>query len=355
MSQGNVYIMLNPSTHGYLKIGYTTRASEERARELSNNTGVVGKFVVAYDVHVANARALEGVVHKKLDRYRIDQNKEFFEVSLKKAIKTLEDSIAELDAQLPIQWNELSLLSKPDEWWAQLGIFWQQTLRKHLPLNFAPTQADLIEAVHQVIDYSQDEHLRGKIAKLIVSKNYQTTIAEWFGRLGASAQHELKSYTNYTPSSTDYATIAQLTTLDCWQNPRINDLHPARELVALTSLNCNNAQVQNLLPLAQLAQLQTLVLNFSEVSQLDALKKLKQLKHLSLNYCPIKTLTPLKSLQNLETLELMHTEVKSLKPLEKLPRLQLVKCAHTQISAADAQAFEQAKPGCKVVVGGGLF
>ncbi len=40
MIVGHIYILMNPTMPGYLKIGMTTRSPEERARELSNSTGV---------------------------------------------------------------------------------------------------------------------------------------------------------------------------------------------------------------------------------------------------------------------------------------------------------------------------
>src|SRR3954466_7359261 len=46
---GFVYILINPSLPGLVKIGKTTRSSESRAMELSAPTGLPTPFIVAFD------------------------------------------------------------------------------------------------------------------------------------------------------------------------------------------------------------------------------------------------------------------------------------------------------------------
>jgi hypothetical protein len=91
MAVGYVYILLNPSMPGYLKIGKTDRTSEERAAELSAVTGIPTKFHVAFDVLVSDCDAVEQSMHKRFARQRASENREFFCLSLKEAIAALSD------------------------------------------------------------------------------------------------------------------------------------------------------------------------------------------------------------------------------------------------------------------------
>ena len=58
---GIIYFMRNPyHAQGLVKVGLTTRVSEERTRELSAATGVPSEFEVMYEEHVADAALADG-------------------------------------------------------------------------------------------------------------------------------------------------------------------------------------------------------------------------------------------------------------------------------------------------------
>ena len=86
-----VYIMSNPSSPGYYKIGYTKKNPEERAKQISNATGVIVPMVVEWAFHCYNGFALEQEVHNKLDNYRVSNQREFFQISLDEARQTVEE------------------------------------------------------------------------------------------------------------------------------------------------------------------------------------------------------------------------------------------------------------------------
>ena len=46
--QGYVYILINPSLKGLLKVGQTKKDPEERAKEISQGTGVPTPYIVAF-------------------------------------------------------------------------------------------------------------------------------------------------------------------------------------------------------------------------------------------------------------------------------------------------------------------
>lgn len=87
-----VYVLSNPTVPGMLKIGYTKNLPEERARQISNATGVVLPYKVEWAFHCYNGEQLEGEVHKYLESYRVNNHREFFQIPLdeaKKAVETL--------------------------------------------------------------------------------------------------------------------------------------------------------------------------------------------------------------------------------------------------------------------------
>ena len=77
-----VYVLSNPAQPGILKIGYTSNTPEERARQLSNATGVALPYVVEYAYSCWNGLELEKDIHERLNEYRLSKQLEFFQVDL---------------------------------------------------------------------------------------------------------------------------------------------------------------------------------------------------------------------------------------------------------------------------------
>ena len=84
-----IYILINPSLSGLLKIGRTNRSPEQRAIELSNGTNMPTPFVVAYEEEVPNSHTAEKLVHEELTQqgFRVSDSREFFSIPLKTAIQ----------------------------------------------------------------------------------------------------------------------------------------------------------------------------------------------------------------------------------------------------------------------------
>lgn len=92
MQRGYIYILINPSLQkNMLKIGKTTRTPEDRVKELSASSGVATPFYIAYELEVENCDEVERMIHQNLDKYRYMQNREFFQLSLKKAITMISE------------------------------------------------------------------------------------------------------------------------------------------------------------------------------------------------------------------------------------------------------------------------
>lgn len=91
MSQGFVYILLNPSFHDQVKIGRTTDATENRALHLSRTSGLPTPFIVIYDEIVSDSEIVEHRLHQRFAGYRVSPNREFFRIPVKEAVKALRE------------------------------------------------------------------------------------------------------------------------------------------------------------------------------------------------------------------------------------------------------------------------
>lgn len=89
--EGNswVYVLTNPTMPGLCKIGYTKKPPEERVKEVSRGTGVPMPFEVAWKFKCFDGDILEREVHKYLDGYRENADREFFRIPLEEAKQTI--------------------------------------------------------------------------------------------------------------------------------------------------------------------------------------------------------------------------------------------------------------------------
>jgi hypothetical protein len=88
MNPGYVYILINSSMPGLIKIGRTFRDSRERARELYT-TGVPSPFQIAFEAYSIESENLEKMMHEKLLDFKVSNGREFFRYPLDKAIALL--------------------------------------------------------------------------------------------------------------------------------------------------------------------------------------------------------------------------------------------------------------------------
>ena len=76
---GYIYIIQNDSQgNDIFKIGKTSRTVDERINELNKDTSLIGKFNIISVFYVNDIDDAESDCHKKLDAYRIQNNREFF-------------------------------------------------------------------------------------------------------------------------------------------------------------------------------------------------------------------------------------------------------------------------------------
>ena len=87
-----VYVLTNPTMPGLSKIGFTKNKPSERVKQINSGTGVAMDFVVEWAFPCFNAHDVEKQVHKYLEDsgFRVNKNKEFFNVSVNEAKAVVE-------------------------------------------------------------------------------------------------------------------------------------------------------------------------------------------------------------------------------------------------------------------------
>lgn len=90
MEEGIVYILTNPAMPGLVKIGMTTRLEVEIRMSELYSTGVPVPFQCSFAGRVVDVKKVEKAFHKAFGPYRINPNREFFEIEDEQAIGLLE-------------------------------------------------------------------------------------------------------------------------------------------------------------------------------------------------------------------------------------------------------------------------
>jgi T5orf172 domain len=91
---GTVYFLVNKKMPGLLKVGYTNGPINDRLSQL-NSTGVPVPFELGACFLVKNPEKCESNIHDNLKAYRLSNKREFFGVSLPKALELSFETIKE--------------------------------------------------------------------------------------------------------------------------------------------------------------------------------------------------------------------------------------------------------------------
>lgn len=89
-----IYILSNTSMPGLIKVGKTTTHPSQRMSEL-HSTGVPTPFELEFSATVGSCDYSEKAAHFALANYRVTGNREFFRVSVKKAIELILPTIGD--------------------------------------------------------------------------------------------------------------------------------------------------------------------------------------------------------------------------------------------------------------------
>jgi hypothetical protein len=100
--EGIVYILSNPYfKEGIYKIGMTTRSAEKRAWEIYvQATGVPGQFKIEHKEFTFDCAGAEKKIHRRLRKKRINEYREFFDLDIDYAIKTMREEVEIINSRV---------------------------------------------------------------------------------------------------------------------------------------------------------------------------------------------------------------------------------------------------------------
>ena len=94
---GFIYILRNPTMEkNIFKIGLTKNEVGNRVNQLSK-TSVPDRFYKSQEWNVKDCVKAEKEIHLKLNKYRVDPRREFFNIEYDKAIKVIKEVIDEIN------------------------------------------------------------------------------------------------------------------------------------------------------------------------------------------------------------------------------------------------------------------
>lgn len=102
-------MLYNPSLPDMVKIGLTTRSSEDRAGQLYT-TGVPTPFQVVSEAFVSDCGSVERFLHDKFRNHRINPKREFFRIPLKTAVAALQEAHSKFYMQHPEAIERIDIL-----------------------------------------------------------------------------------------------------------------------------------------------------------------------------------------------------------------------------------------------------
>ncbi len=105
-TSGFVYLVRSEAMReGIIKIGACTCFPEERAKQLSASTSAATQFQVLYSREVPDVNEAEAAMHRAFAAQRVNENREFFRISLYEAARTLDalcgDIFSKLEPRTP--------------------------------------------------------------------------------------------------------------------------------------------------------------------------------------------------------------------------------------------------------------
>ena len=97
---GWLYVLSTRESPSLLKVGMTTRTVEERVKEINAATGVAVPFGVRRCWRVSDPHAAEKLAHRTLDEFRVRNDREFFRLPFREAVKRLDDAVRCSDMEI---------------------------------------------------------------------------------------------------------------------------------------------------------------------------------------------------------------------------------------------------------------
>jgi hypothetical protein len=181
MSAGYIYVLVNSSMPGLVKVGKTTRDPTARVSELSGATGVATPFVLAFKQFFDDCDTAEFQVHYALEArgHRVSTGREFFRADsdeiIHLVIDTAKSSVTSAGGNIRIDDADILLGATDDEFaLPELPSAppWEAVLREADDLHYG-TEDEIEDPVRALSLYKDSIRLGGLIGYERVGQMHQ--------------------------------------------------------------------------------------------------------------------------------------------------------------------------------------
>ena len=191
MAKGFIYILRNNAMTGLLKVGFSVKVPDERARELYT-TGVPEPFELAYYCLVDDAKRIETEIHQNLSSDRHNNSREFFCVELENVVQLIA-SLCKLEYERKVEKSkhQIVLTSRHRLEWEEKEIenFADIVYRRSLELYVSSVFYDS-NSCCCYFEFSEDVKEFSPIADEILDIARETISQfEWFGLIDHGKPH----------------------------------------------------------------------------------------------------------------------------------------------------------------------
>lgn len=188
---GAIYIAHNPRDGEHVfKVGKTERFVPERMAELTAATSNIGTYTAKAVFLVRDVDAAEAACHQRLKRYRVQQNREFFELGLDRLVQAVKEEISTFSATniIPETTSADSRPSEPKTTLEKIKAVNQQRTDAKRKLDEAVTKAHTnLETCFALIN----ERVKAIRDELIHLENLSWNIPSEFKEIGPGNWHGL--------------------------------------------------------------------------------------------------------------------------------------------------------------------
>lgn len=183
MAKGFIYILRNNAMAGLLKVGYSVKSPDERAREL-HTTGVPEPFELAYYCYVEDAKRIETEVHQGLSSSRHNHSREFFRVELEKVVQLITTLCKpEFENLVTPKKHQINLISRHNLEWEQKElddfeeVLYRNSLEKYVHSVFYDSNSNSCS-----FEFSEEVEAYSPIADELLEIALETISQfDWFG------------------------------------------------------------------------------------------------------------------------------------------------------------------------------
>lgn len=133
LTAGSIYVLVNPSIPGLVKVGKTSRDVEDRIKELSSATGVPSEFLLIYEQYFSNVDKAELIIHTILENkgFRHASNREFFTMDPSEIIKIVNKTHEELNNSDKNEYSNNKNVENNYQWYE----IWKEAESYHMGLD----------------------------------------------------------------------------------------------------------------------------------------------------------------------------------------------------------------------------